>query len=256
MQELAPLRLDAELEGRSAARPRNQQLRVALLHSCASARSGSGAMAQRFDFPRWCFLPPGGLRRLLPRAQNRRRGRVAPVARRPFWAAATRAGPHCRCGDAVERGIIARKLLCAKTDSLPARGGLVAASKLAGGSTPIVGFDGAPPRCVPARRRAGSEWTWRWRCEEVVGAAGGDGDRRFSACRAERTADHTVGGRGGSRLHSMASDCSGGGGGGGGGGLGGRSGRLASRGGPLTITDAPVLGACSRRPFAVFARRE
>jgi len=240
-RELAPLRLDAQLEAaiRQARAGGITSCAVALLHSCRHPRHEQqlGGWLQRFDFQPVVLSHRVGLRpRLLPRAQTAVvEACVAPVLAAYLEQLQGELGPHCRLRVMQSSGgLIAPELLCAKDTILsgPA-GGLVAAVKLAGGSSPIVGFDmGGTSTDVFHAEAAGP------------GSGSGVGMERLEETeiaglrlQAERLPIHTVAAGGGSRLHFDGQRLQ----------VGPASAgadpgpACYRRGGPLTITDANLL---------------
>jgi len=248
-QELAPLRLDAELEEAiSQARTGGiSSCAVALLHSCRHPRQERqlGDWLQRFDFHQVVLSHRVGLRpRLLPRAQTSVvEACVAPVLAAYLERLQRELGPHCRLRVMQSSGgLIAPELLCAKDTILsgPA-GGLVAAVKLAGGSTPIVGFDMGGTSTDVFHAEAAGPGSGNGRGDGVCRGSGLERleETEIAGLRlqAERLPIHTVAAGGGSRLHFDGQRLQ----------VGPASAgadpgpACYRRGGPLTITDANLL---------------
>jgi len=152
-------------------------------------------------------------------------------------------GPHCRLRVMQSSGgLIAPELLCAKDTILsgPA-GGLVAAVKLAGGSTPIVGFDMGGTSTDVFHAEAAGPGSGNGRGDGVCRGSGLERleETEIAGLRlqAERLPIHTVAAGGGSRLHFDGQRLQ----------VGPASAgadpgpACYRRGGPLTITDANLL---------------
>ncbi|MCP9817895.1 hydantoinase B/oxoprolinase family protein [Synechococcus sp. Cruz-9H2] len=235
--EITPLVLDATLE-RALADARSDGLSscaVALLHSARHPRHELqlAEWLAPFGFEPVVLSHQVGRRpRLVPRAQTAVvEATVAPALAEYLDQLRCELGPHCRLRVMQSSGgLVAPELLKAKDTILsgPA-GGMVAAVRLAAGSTPIVGFDmGGTSTDVFHVEAGGPSPGWERRQEtEIAGLS----------LQAEMLPIHTVAAGGGSLLHFDGQRLQ----------VGPSSAgadpgpACYRRGGPLTITDANLL---------------
>ncbi|WP_432784366.1 hydantoinase B/oxoprolinase family protein [Cyanobium sp. BSA11S] len=235
--ELQPLGLDAALEKAllEARAEGFSSCAVALLHGARHPHHERrlGTWLQPFGFEPVVLSHQVGLRpRLVPRAQTAVvEATVAPALADYLERLRRELGPDCRLRVMQSSGgLVAPELLKAKDTILsgPA-GGMVAAVKLAGGSTPIVGFDmGGTSTDVFHVQAGGPGPGWDRRDEtEIAGLT----------LQAEMLPIHTVAAGGGSALHFDGQRLQ----------VGPASAgadpgpACYRRGGPLTITDANLL---------------
>ncbi len=235
--ELMPLVLDAALE-RALVEARSDGISscaVALLHSARHPRHERqlAEWLMPFGFEPVVLSHQVGRRtRLVPRAQTAVvEAMVAPALAEYLDQLRAELGPHCRLRVMQSSGgLVAPELLKAKDTILsgPA-GGMVAAVRLAGGSTPIVGFDmGGTSTDVFHVEAGGPSPGWGRRQDtEIAGLT----------LQAEMLPIHTVAAGGGSLLHFDGQRLQ----------VGPASAgadpgpACYRRGGPLTITDANLL---------------
>ncbi len=235
--EITPLVLDATLE-RAVADARSDGLSscaVALLHSARHPRHEHQLAEWLLPFgfePVVLSHQVGRRPRLVPRAQTAVvEATVAPALAEYLDQLRAELGPHCRLRVMQSNGgLVAPELLKAKDTILsgPA-GGMVAAVRLEGGSTPIVGFDmGGTSTDVFHVEAGGPSPGWGRRQEtEIAGLT----------LQAEMLPIHTVAAGGGSLLHFDGQRLQ----------VGPASAgadpgpACYRRGGPLTITDANML---------------
>ncbi len=199
--EITPLVLDAILE-RAVADARSDGLSscaVALLHSARHPRHEHQLAEWLLPFgfePVVLSHQVGRRPRLVPRAQTAVvEATVAPALAEYLDQLRAELGPHCRLRVMQSSGgLVAPELLKAKDTILsgPA-GGMVAAVRLGGGSTPIVGFDmGGTSTDVFHVEAGGPSPGWGRRQEtEIAGLT----------LQAEMLPIHTVAAGGGSLLH-------------------------------------------------------
>ncbi|CAK6687388.1 hydantoinase B/oxoprolinase family protein [Synechococcus sp. CBW1107] len=236
-KELMPLVLDAALE-RALVEARSDGISscaVALLHSARHPRHERqlAEWLMPFGFEPVVLSHQVGRRtRLVPRAQTAVvEAMVAPALAEYLDQLRAELGPHCRLRVMQSSGgLVAPELLKAKDTILsgPA-GGMVAAVRLAGGSTPIVGFDmGGTSTDVFHVEAGGPSPGWGRRQDtEIAGLT----------LQAEMLPIHTVAAGGGSLLHFDGQRLQ----------VGPASAgadpgpACYRRGGPLTITDANLL---------------